>query len=719
MPSRLQFFATCPKGVGDLLADEARTWGATEVRESAAGVSFAGSVETGYRACLWSRVASRILLPLAEFEARTPDDLYDGVRSISWEEHFPASSTLAVGASGRTGSLTHTHYASLKVKDAVVDRFRDRTGSRPSVALDQPDVRINLHLHRGMATVSFDLSGEALHQRGYRLEGGKAPLKENLAAAILLRAGWPQVAAAGGPFVDPMCGSGTLPIEAAFMAADVAPGLSRSHFGFLGWKGHEVRLWADLRGEAEQRRREGLAKLRTVVGYDSDRRAVGAALANVERSGLVGRVHIERREVASLAPPEAARGRKGLVVVNPPYGERLGEVAELATLYAELGRVLRESFEGWRAAVFTGNPDLGRKMEIRAVKTNNLYNGNLKCRLLHFDVIRERFVIRDGRHASAEDGPDTDPVSGMFANRLRKNLRTVGRWAEGQGVSCYRIYDADIPEYNLAVDVYDKAVQVAEYEAPSRVPKAKAAARVREALKAVSQVLEVPEEKVFLKVRRRQRGPEQYGRLGDSGRFVEVTEGRYRFLVNLTDYLDTGLFLDHRPTRELIGDLAGGGRFLNLFCYTGTATVYAAGAGANSTTSVDLSRTYLDWARRNMEINNLTGKEHRFIRADCLRWIREERERYDLIFLDPPTFSTSKAMAETFDVQRDHVQLIQDTVRILSGVGVLLFSNNRRDFKMDHRGLGDLSVDDITARTIPRDFKRNPRIHNCWRIKQD
>jgi len=234
----------------------------------------------------------------------------------------------------------------------------------------------------------------------------------------------------------------------------------------------------------------------------------------------------------------------------------------------------------------------------------------------------------------------------------------------------------------------------------------------------VAEVLEVPESQVFLRVRQQQKGASQYERLAETRRFHEVSEGGYRFLVNFEDYLDTGLFLDHRETRRLIGKEAPGRRFLNLFAYTGTATVYAARGGAASTTSVDLSRTYLDWAHRNMELNGIRARDHELIQADCLEWLRAQRRhrQFDLIFLDPPTFSTSKRMAGTLDIQRDHVDLIRSTAALLAPDGLLIFSNNLRRFRMDLEALPELAIEDISAATLPRDFARNPRIHNCWRI---
>jgi 23S rRNA (guanine2445-N2)-methyltransferase / 23S rRNA (guanine2069-N7)-methyltransferase len=640
-------------------------------------------------------------------------------------------STLAVDFAASRSAITHTLFGAQKVKDAIVDHFRNESGTRPSVDLARPDLRVNVYLDRDQATLSIDLSGDSLHKRGYRLEGGKAPLKENLAAAILLRAGWPAVAAAGGQLIDPMCGSGTLPIEAALMAADFAPGLLRSWFGFLGWRGHDANLWLERLAEADRRSEVGLKRLPLIVGYDVDRRAVHTALGNVDRAGLRGLVHIERKSVEEVRP----RQESGLLVVNPPYGERLGDEQTLVPLYMALGETMREHFKGWRASVFTGNPELAFKVGIRASKQYALYNGALECKLFNFEVADGRFFTpHEGeppteaerhRRQLFRKARSVDLASGgaeMFANRLRKNLKNLGRWARQSETSCYRLYDADLPEYAVAVDLYQGEklwVHVQEYEAPMTVDPVKAETRLIETLAGIPAVLEIPPEQVFLKVRRRQKGSAQYEKQSETGHFHTVEEGGLSFQVNFEDYLDTGLFLDHRLTRALIRERAKGRSFLNLFAYTGTATVYAASGGASSTTTVDMSRTYLDWAARNLALNGFRGDRHELIQADCIEWLQDAMEsnwRYDLIFLDPPTFSTSKRMKYTLDIQRDHVDLIRDCLELLTSDGVLVFSTNHRKFRLDNAALADCKVEDITRQTLPKDFERNPRIHYGWLI---
>ncbi len=864
-----RFFATCPRNTEGLLVDELQALGADEVTETRAGVAFSGPLVTAYRACLWSRVASRVLLQLASFPVGDADQLYETVGGIAWQSHLGRRGTLAVEVTSAIsrGPLAqmNTHFAEQRVKDAIVDQFRAKTGVRPSGDLVRPDVRINVHLEPEQAIVSLDLSGDALHRRGYRLEGGAAPLKENLAAAVLIRAGWPEIARNGGTLVDPMCGSGTFLVEGALIAGDVAPGLLRTYYGFLGWAGFDPKPWEELLAEAYERRMNGFASLVSIYGFDADPRAVDAARANVRRAELAGKIFVEKRDLSALTQPRTAAqapaalagpatpatpvavvapttpatsvapassasrrpqtvsagrgaGRPGpspgLVIANPPYGKRLGEQEALVAVYEKLGEKLKEAFAGWDAAIITGNPALLAHLGMRARRTNVFYNGPILCRLLVFDidpraygtvgalraadaarrvssVSREKPATPEPNGAAPEGtarsetkpgGPDREldgsvpreaaasapgdvevavgatggPLAGpspgaeMFANRLRKNLKHLRRWATREDVHCFRAYDADLPEYAVAVDLYENWAHVQEYSPPQTVDPVQARRRLKEVMAVVPEVLGIPLDHAVLKVRRQQRGADQYQRLDEREKFLEVREGGLRFLVNLTDYLDTGLFLDHRLTRALIRELAPGRHFLNLFAYTGTTTVYAAAGEATSTTTVDLSANYLDWAHRNLELNGLTGPQHRFVRADCLVWLEEAAAAarrqapggasrdvpshgggsrggagasaapaatlYDLIFLDAPTFSNSKRMDGTLDVQRDHVELIRTAAMLLSSEGILLFSTNFRRFKLDPVLLEEFHVDDIAKNTLPPDFERNPRIRSCFRI---
>ncbi|RFF29249.1 bifunctional 23S rRNA (guanine(2069)-N(7))-methyltransferase RlmK/23S rRNA (guanine(2445)-N(2))-methyltransferase RlmL [Wenzhouxiangella sediminis] len=703
MSERHSLFATAPRGLPDLLATELESLGLAGVHAQRGGVAFEGALADAYRACLWSRIANRVLLPIARFEADDDEGLYRGGLSIDWSQHMGPESTLAVDFTGIKAAISHSRFAAQRVKDAVVDQLRESTGARPSVDVREPDVRINVHMHRTSVTVAIDLSGDSLHKRGYRETGVAAPLKENLAAAMLYRADWPEIAAGGGGFVDPMCGSGTLAIEAAWMAADSAPGLLRTRFGFLRWRGHDDESWKNLVDEALDRQEAGLGRLPPIAAFDNDRRAVRLARANVELAGLSGRIHVERREISAASAP--AGTDRGLVATNPPYGERIGEQHELLPLYLRLGETLRTRFPGWRAIVLNG---AGCQIGLKPDKSWQCFNGPLECRLERFEIATES---EGSRATPAED----------LVNRLHKNERQLRKWLKRDNVTCYRLYDADIPEYALAVDVYGaesgRWLHVQEYEPPASVDPGKAQGRLRAALSAIPAATGVPPERMVFKVRRRQRGAEQYNRMSEQSRTPVVREGPCRLEVNLTDYLDTGLFLDHRPVRHWLGEQARGKRLLNLFCYTGAATVHAAVGGAASTTSVDLSKTYLAWLRRNLALNDRDERRHSTVHADAREWLANCQETFDLIFLDPPSFSNSKRMEGSLDVQRDHVAMIDDAMSCLSEEGTLVFSTNLRSFDLDSTLEERFAVEDRSRWSIPKDFERNRRIHRCWFIR--
>ncbi|TLX64643.1 bifunctional 23S rRNA (guanine(2069)-N(7))-methyltransferase RlmK/23S rRNA (guanine(2445)-N(2))-methyltransferase RlmL [Stutzerimonas nosocomialis] len=721
MTDRHELILTCPKGLESLLLEEATALGLEEAREQTAAVRGFGPMEVAYRLCLWSRLANRVLLLLQRFAVTDAQTLYDGVHALDWAEHLASDGSLAVEFSGHGSGIDNTHFGALKVKDAIVDRLRTASGQRPSIDKLNPDLRVHLRLDRGQAVLSLDLSGHSLHQRGYRLQQGAAPLKENLAAAVLIRAGWPRIAAAGGALADPMCGVGTFLIEGAMMAADVAPNLRRERWGFSGWLGHVPAVWTRLLDEARQCAQDGLARAPLWIrGYEADPRLIQPARNNVERAGLSDWIRIYQGEVATFEP-RTDQNQKGLVICNPPYGERLGDEASLLYLYQNLGERLRQACLGWEAGVFTAAPDLGKRMGIRSHKQYAFWNGALPAKLLLIKVTPDQFVTGPRASGAQPAAPATEPArltegGQMFANRLQKNLRQLGKWARREGIACYRVYDADMPEYALAIDLYGDWVHVQEYAPPRSIDPEKAQARLLDALGAIPHALGISQDRVVVKRRERQSGTRQYERQASQGQFLEVAEGGVRLLVNLTDYLDTGLFLDHRPLRLRIQREAAGKRFLNLFCYTATATVHAAKGGARSTTSVDLSKTYLDWARRNLSLNGFSDR-HRLEQGDVMAWLADDRGEYDLIFIDPPTFSNSKRMEGVFDVQRDHVALLDLAMARLAPGGVLYFSNNFRKFVLDAGLEARYAVEEISASTLDEDFKRNTKIHRAWRLQ--
>ncbi|RMT84433.1 bifunctional 23S rRNA (guanine(2069)-N(7))-methyltransferase RlmK/23S rRNA (guanine(2445)-N(2))-methyltransferase RlmL [Pseudomonas viridiflava] len=747
MSDRYELFLTCPKGLEGLLAEEATALGLEDTREHTSAIRGSADMETAYRLCLWSRLANRVLLVLKRFPMKDAEDLYHGVLDVEWHDHLESDGTIAVEFSGHGSGIDNTHFGALKVKDAIVDKLRTPDGERPSVDKINPDLRVHLRLDRGEAILSLDLSGHSLHQRGYRLQQGAAPLKENLAAAILVRAGWPRIAAEGGALADPMCGVGTFLVEAGLIAADIAPNIKRERWGFSAWLGHVPALWRKLHDEALARAEAGLAKPPLWIrGYEADPRLIQPARNNIERAGLSDWIKVYQGEVATFEP-RPDQNQKGLVICNPPYGERLGDEASLLYLYQNLGERLRQSCLNWEAAVFTGAPDLGKRMGIRSHKQYSFWNGALPCKLLLIKVLPDQFVTGERRTPEQRQIERDTPVEAevevekkfnkngnpikpapvvveqprlseggqMFANRLQKNLKLMGKWVRREGIDCYRVYDADMPEYSMAIDLYHDWVHVQEYAAPKSIDPEKASARLFDALAAIPQALSIDKSRVVIKRRERQSGTRQYERQSTQGQFLEVNEGGVKLLVNLTDYLDTGLFLDHRPMRMRIQREAAGKRFLNLFAYTATASVHAANGGARSTTSVDLSRTYLDWARRNLSLNGFSDK-NRLEQSDVMAWLQACRDEYDLIFIDPPTFSNSKRMEGVFDVQRDQVELIDLAMARLAPGGVLYFSNNFRKFVLDENLGQRYTVEEITAQTIDQDFARNSKIHRAWKI---
>ncbi|MFY9179261.1 MAG: bifunctional 23S rRNA (guanine(2069)-N(7))-methyltransferase RlmK/23S rRNA (guanine(2445)-N(2))-methyltransferase RlmL [Venatoribacter sp.] len=701
------WLATCPKGVELLLADEIKHLGGEVEKETHLGVIWRGDLTQAYRFCLWSRLASRLLLPLHESQVESVEEMYQGALSVDWPNVFALKSTFRIDFHGRTQFVDNTQFGAQKIKDAIVDRFRDDTGMRPSVD-KQGAVRIEAHLRKGKLLLYYNFSGDSLHRRGYRLQPGLAPLKENLAAALLIRAGWPELAKQGKHLVDPMCGSGTLLMEAGMMAADVAPGLNRVLWGFDAWLGHDRALWLAEVEAARERRTQGLNQLSNhFYGFDVDTDQLAAAKNNLSRSVLAGRMQLERRDITQFALKDSDAAEGGLMICNPPYGERLSELPQLAPLYQQLHNAAMTLPE-WKLAVFTGNLDLAKSIRRPLIKQYAFMNGKIETKLLVFDAADERSLQPK---ASMIRGPVE-----AFANRLSKNLKQLRKWAKRENIHCYRLYDADLPEYAVAIDQYQDWLHVQEYVPPKTIDEAKAERRLLDVLAVLPEVTGISTERIVLKRRERQAGKKQYEKKDSQQDYLEVNEGQVKLLVNLTDYLDTGLFLDHRPTRLEIAKMAQGKRFLNLFCYTGSASVHAAVAGA-SCTSVDMSRTYLNWAKDNFRLNHLSLDKHQFIQEDCLAWLKNSSTSYDLIFMDPPTFSNSKRMDDVLDIQRDHVELITQAMRLLKKGGLLIFSNNLRKFELDKEALSQFAIEDRSAQSVPPDFARRSNIHHCFYIR--
>ncbi|SBT15251.1 bifunctional 23S rRNA (guanine(2069)-N(7))-methyltransferase RlmK/23S rRNA (guanine(2445)-N(2))-methyltransferase RlmL [Vibrio celticus] len=701
-----QYLAVTSNGLENLLVEELTQLGITNAKPVQAGVKFKATNEQIYRCCLWSRLASRFVRVLSEFTCMDDMDLYLSTTAVNWVNQFHSSKRFVVDFNGTNNEIRNSQYGAMKVKDAVVDCFEKKSLPRPSISKENPDIRIHVRLHRDKAILGVDMVGSGLHQRGYRPESGRAPLRETLAAAILLRSGWD----ATKPFLDPMCGSGTLVIEAAMMAANMAPGVKRQKWCFESLEDFEPELWAEVKAEANVQGRRGVKKVECkFYGYDNDERMIKTARDNARRAGVEELIEFEVGDAAKLKRP--TEFTDGVIVSNPPYGERLGTEPGLIALYTAFGAQLKAEFGGCNASIFSSSDELLSCLRMRADKQFKLNNGALPCH-------QKNYSISDRSMSERPTGEQEQLIAPDFANRLKKNIGKIGKWAKKEQLDCYRIYDADLPEYNVAIDVYPGHLVIQEYAAPKDVPEEKAKRRLTDIIRASIQVTGVEANNVVLKVRQKQKGRSQYQKMAQDSSNLEVNEYGVKLIVNLHDYLDTGLFLDHKITRRRIGEMAAGKDFLNLFAYTGSASVHAAVGGARSTTTVDMSNTYLEWAKQNMELNGRVGRQHQFVQADCLQWLVKEQGSYDLIFIDPPTFSNSKRMDQSFDVQRDHIQLMENLKRLLREEGTIVFSNNKRHFKMDLEGLEALGLkaQNISAKTLPLDFSRNKHIHNCWLI---
>ena len=710
-----QLFATTARGFEELLKSELTELGAQDAKVAQGGVHYWADDETLYRTLLWSRLSSRILLPIVQAKVFSDLDLYSAVVGVNWLDYFDEKVHFFVDFNGTNQEIRHTQFGAMRVKDGIVDYFERHGRTRPNVDKEQPDIRIHAYLNRDDVVLSLDLSGDALHMRGYREDTGKAPLRETLAAAIVLRSGWQK----GTPLVDPMCGSGTLLIEAAQMEAQIAPQLYRLHWGFDFWQGYNQAAWEKVKeealalAEAEKQR----ANPPHFYGFDLDHRVLQKAKQNAKNAGVAHLMQWQQGDVAAIKNPSP--NVAGTVICNPPYGERLGTTPALIALYSVFGQRLKQQFAGWNASIFSGEPSLLDCLRLRSHRQFKAKNGPLDCVQKNYQIAEraEQGAVENALEFERTSSVSSD-VAVDFANRLQKNIKKIEKWAKQQGLDAYRLYDADLPEYNLAVDRYADHIVVQEYAAPKNIDENKARQRLLDAVNATLQVTGIETNKLILKVRQKQKGTNQYEKLANKGEYFYVNEYGAKLWVNLTDYLDTGLFLDHRLTRKMLGEMAQGKDFLNLFAYTGSATVHAALGKAKSTTTVDMSNTYLNWAEQNLLLNDIEGKQHKLIQADCLQWLEKCDRQFDLIFVDPPTFSNSKRMEDSWDVQRDHIKLMTNLKRILRPNGTIVFSNNKRGFKMDFAKLEELGLSavEISHKTLPLDFERNKQIHNCWLV---
>lgn len=842
-----EFYASCPEGFETALADELRGMGLRQVRPLKGRVAFAGSPADAERACLWSRLASRIFVVLGRFACADAEDLYEATRSIAWERILRAGATIAVTARGTNDELRNSHFAALRVKDALCDRMLEVEGRRPNVDTDDPDARISLTLRGERASIQLDLSGDPLFKRlpreATRTHAAHV-LRPDYAALACAQGNWQEICSAaltntkdtmgdadtavpadGGALangsalagstverptptlpvlIDACCAGGGVVLEAASILADRAPGLERRNWGFQSWSEHDAATWRELLNEADRRAELAKGRVARIVATDPSGDAVACARRILKAAGLADRVIFVQPDLdkisRKLMMPACCGGEpRGFVFLDTTETaiSKMSRVLDLATsLHAgACGADPVRAMLSTMPTVALTRDDLLIRALGEPARSLRVMPNNEEAELAVFSAANGAITAGESNAAAEDPMPAEDavksnvapspattlidlgdgkpcpvliPESEQFARRLRKVAKLRRKWAQREGVTCYRVYDADLPDYSAAIDLYEGSATtpgrwlvIAEYAAPREVDPALAEARLLDILTLAPRILQVDPDNVFAKARIRSRGGSQYGKQaggsnpGKGGkprgtrsgsapanrpsqgagsgtpsdirtrRLPLIEEGGLTFAVNFNDYLDTGIFLDHRITRGLVREHARGKRFfLNLFAYTGTATCYAADAGVEETVTVDLSNTYLDWAERNMEQNGFVGPDHHYVRADVMSWIRDMRQtrnRWDLIFCDPPTFSNSSKMGRrTWDVQRDHVELLVGLSRLLSREGEAIFSCNLRTFRPDIEELARAGVvlTDITDETIPEDFARNKKIHHCYLVKR-
>ena len=745
----MDLIATSTFGLEAVVARELEALGYDSNTVQPGRMLFRGGRDAICRANIWLRAADRVLVRLGAFEATDFGQLFDRTFQLPWEAWIPPHAEFPVKGRSIKSQLSSVPACQKIVKKAIVEKLMQAHGVD---RLDEtgPRVTVEVALLADLATLTIDTTGPSLHRRGYRTLAGRAPLKETLAAAMVMLSFWRP----DRQLIDPFCGTGTIPIEAAMIGRNMAPGLHRQ-FAAESWPGVPADLWQSARQEARQ---AALPRLPArIIGTDIDPGALSLARYHAQQAGVADDVHFQRRGFAQLT----SKREFGCTITNPPYGERIGQQDEVQDLYRTMPEVLRR-LKTWSHYVLVADPNFEALVGQKADRRRKLYNGLIECTYFQFHGpkpgTRPAAVGKPTREPPADESPpeqsaaaetlseqsaaaetlseqspaaETLPARPAFGgllpastrqaeefrNRLTKRARHLRRWPTRRGITCYRLYHRDVPEVPLVVDRYEDYLHIAEYQRPHDRSPAEHADWLDLMVRTAGEVLGVPPQNVFVKRRRRQRGTSQHERYASLARVVEVSEGGLRFRVNLSDYIDTGLFLDHRITRSMVREAARGKRFLNLFGYTGAFTVYAAAGGASATTSVDLSNTYLDWARRNMALNGLEDKSHRFVRDDAMSFLEHHPRgpAYDLAVVDPPTFSNSKKIERFWDVQRDHATLLNRLLELITPGGLIFFSTNFRRFKLAEQEIRAAAIHEISRQTVPADF-RNRRIHRCWRI---
>lgn len=715
----MKLVAACAFGLESPVKWELKDLGFEPNVVSPGRIAFEGDFDAVCKTNLWLRTADRVLIEVQQFPAPDFDALFETVRDFDWAQWLPQNAKFPVTGRSRLSQLTSVPAVQRSVKKAIVESMQRGHGSN-ELPEDGPEYRIDVALLNDVATLTLDTTGPSLHKRGYRTSYGEAPIKETLAAAMVMLSVWNKQR----PLVDPFCGSGTIAIEAALIAAGLAPGRNRT----FAWQQWQQAINISIEEHIQQTAILDDVELQ-ISATDIDAEVLKLARSNAHRAGVETHIHFQQKSFEDLR----SKRKFGCVITNPPYGERLSERDALQPLYRSFPAVLQR-LPTWSHFIITSMPKFEGILQKSATRRRKLFNGRIECMYYQFLGPKPDSLNDDG--PAEEESVEADPKNlsspaavfggledkdheqaDLFSVRLNKRAKHLRKWPSKKNITCFRLYERDIPELPFVVDRYENQYHITEYERPHDRDPGRHAAWLELMKKTVARTFEVPIHRVHLKMRRRQSGTSQHNKVDSAARNFIVSEGGFKFLVNLSDYVDTGLFLDHRTTRAMVQQAARGANFLNLFCYTGSFSVYAAAGEAASTTSVDWSNTYLDWARENMSINGFQGDNHRFVRSGTLEFIQRLKpsEKFDLVVVDPPTFSNSKRSEDIWDVQRDYVELLKRLAMHVRTDGVVFFSTNFRKFKFDDTQLTDYSCREISKQTVPEDF-RNKKIHRCWKL---
>ncbi|QIQ41384.1 MAG: bifunctional 23S rRNA (guanine(2069)-N(7))-methyltransferase RlmK/23S rRNA (guanine(2445)-N(2))-methyltransferase RlmL [Buchnera aphidicola (Aphis urticata)] len=680
-------YASTNLGCEKLLENELICLGAKNLHIIKGGIYYEAEDLLLYRSLIWSRIASRIYLCIKNFIINSTNDLYSNIDQINWDKILYLHNTFLVKFKGQNNIIKNSLFGALTIKDAIVDQFYKKYSMRPNIDLINPNIRIKALLTKNRINIMLDLCGNALHQRCYRKLSHITPIKENLGAAIVLSSTWTK----NIPLIDPMCGSGTLLIEAAMIYSDRAPGLKRNKWSFKFWKGYNSLLWNKVLHEANTKFeiRIKTCHKNLFIGYDYNNTIIKQAKENAFNANVLEIIQFSTSNLNNLTNPYKNK-EIGTLLSNPPYGEREHTENSVVALYVQMGFICKKHFKNWKLSIFTASKYLSNFLQMQAYEELFFKNGPLNCFLKNYKIFAE-ILNQENKE---------------YENRLKKNIQKLKKWNDLKQIECFRIYDRDIPNYNIIVDIYKNWLVIQEYQAPKKINIHHAYKRLCYAIYCTKEILSVPINNIVFKTRKKQKHKLQYQKFFNSQKFFTIQEYHVKLLINLFDYLDTGIFLEHRCIRKLISTMSHGKDFLNLFAYTGSASVYAGLGGAKSTTTVDISKTYIKWSIKNMSINNLIGKQHSFIQLNCLEWIESNYQKFDLIFINPPTFSNSKKMKKFFELKKDYLNLLHSLKKNLRKNGYIIFSSSTNNFKLNFNEINKMKLHarNITNLVQSKDF---------------